>query len=167
MKISPDLSKPPQTTKARVIGFLVAKGLLIGPSVKPMSSVKIKISDAVNTGLTFEPRVLEVLPAALLHFPRSFLGYDDMPEQLKEVLACIRRGDESGPSIAGIPYSAMLRWANEPLPDKRTRPEKERRITKAFRLKKSTLDRLLRGAQKAQMSQAAYIEKLLLDATSE
>ena len=167
MKISTDLSKPSQTTKARVIGFLVAKGLLIAPSVKPMSSVKIKISDAVNTGLTFEPRVLEVLPAALLHFPRSFLGYDDMPEQLKQVLACIRRGDESGPSIAGIPYSAMLRWANEPLPDKRTRPEKERRITKAFRLKKSTLDRLLRGAQKARMSQAAYIEKLLLDATSE
>ena len=58
----------------------------------------------------------------------------------------------------------MLRWANESLPDKRTRPENERRITKAFRLKKSALARLTKSAEKAQMSQTAYLEKLLLEA---
>lgn len=139
----------------------MAKGLLFAPHVKPLSSVKIKISDAIEVGLTSEPRVLEVLPAALLHFPRSFLGHQEMPDKLKQTLDCIRQGSESGPSLSGIPYSAMLRWANEPLPDKRTRPESERKITKAFRLKKSALDNLTKASQRDQISQSALLEKLL------
>ncbi len=147
----------------RVLGFLVAKGLLFAPHVKPLGSAKIKISDAIKVGLTSEPRVLEVLPAALLHFPRSFLGHQDMPDKLKQTLDCIRQGSQSGPSLSGIPYSAMLRWANEQLPDKRTRPESQRKITKAFRLKKSALEKLTKAAQKEQISQSALLEKLLED----
>lgn len=145
----------------RVLGFLVAKGLLFAPHVTPCSSAKIKISDAIKVGLTAEPRVLEVLPAALLHFPRSFLGHHDMPEKLKQVLDCIRRGDVSGPTLSGVPYTAMLRWANEQLPDRRTRPESERKITKAFRLKKATLDKLSKEAAKAGVSPTSYLERLL------
>jgi hypothetical protein len=154
---------PLTNVEKRVLGFLVAKGLLVAPHVTPMSSLKLRISDAINVGLTSEPRVLEVLPAALLHFPRSFLGYEEMPEKLKETLSCIRLGKPSGPSLGGIPYSAMLRWANEPLLDKRTRPERERKVTKAFRLKRSTLEKLSLSAARAQMTETAFLEKLLVD----
>jgi hypothetical protein len=86
-----------------------------------------------------------------------------MPEKLKETLSCIRLGKPSGPSLGGIPYSAMLRWANEPLLDKRTRPERERKVTKAFRLKRSTLEKLSLSAARAQMTETAFLEKLLVD----
>ncbi len=154
-RISPALEK-------RVLGFLTAKGLLIAPHITPKSSVKIRIRDALTVGLNSEPRVIEVLPAAILHFPRSFLGYDEMPDTLRRTLECIRAGMETGPSLAGIPYSEMLRWANEPLPDKRTKPERERRITKAFRLKRAALENLKIRASREKMSETEFLERLLL-----
>jgi hypothetical protein len=151
-----------QSLERRVFGFFVAKGLLIAPHIAPKSSVKLRIADVVNVGLHVEPRIIEVLPAAMLHFPRSFIGYEDMPEKLREALDCIRSGKELGPSLAGIPYKAMLRWANEPLPDKRTRPERDRRITKAFRLKRAALEKLKTDASSAGLTETRYLEELLL-----
>ncbi len=154
VRISPALEQ-------RVLGFLSAKGLLIAPHVTPKSSVKIRLADALTVGLHIEPRVIEVLPAAILHFPKSFLGMHEMPEKLRLTLDCIRSGAETGPSLAGIPYEAMLRWANEPLPDKRTKPERERKVTKAFRLKKTTLENLKIQASQRNMSETEFLEWLL------
>jgi hypothetical protein len=151
-----------QQREERIIGFFVAKGLLIAPHISPKSSIKIAISDVIEVGLTKEPRVLEVLPAALLHFPRSFLGHHEMPPKLKQVLDNIRAGKLTGPTIGGIRYEAMLRWANEPLPDKRTTLEKDRKVMKAFRLKRSAIQKLKEGAAALCMNESEYIESLLL-----
>lgn len=146
----------------RVLGFFCAKGLLIAPHITPKSSVKIRLHDALTVGLNSEPRVIAVLPAAILHFPRSFLGLDEMPEKLRCALDCIKSGAQTGPSLAGIPYTEMLKWANEPLPDKRTKPESARKITKAFRLTRSTLTQLKLLADHEKTSQAELLERLIL-----
>jgi hypothetical protein len=148
-------------SEKKVLGFLVSKGLLIAPHINPVRSAKLRISDAIAVGLNREPRVLEVLPAAILHFPKSFLDHDTMPEKLRETLECIKKGKETGPSLGGIPYAAMMRWANETLPDKRTRPERERKITKAFRLSRIALENLAQAASRAAISETAFIERWL------
>ena len=107
-RVSPAIEK-------RVLGFLTAKGFLIAPHITPTGSVKLRLSDVLTVGLNSEPRIIEIRPAAILHFPRSFLGLDEMPDKLRTTLECIKGGMKTGPSLAGIPYKAMLRWANEPL----------------------------------------------------
>ncbi len=154
-RVSPAVEK-------RVLGFLTAKGFLIAPHITPTGSVKLRLSDVLSVGLNSEPRVIEVLPAAILHFPKSFLGLDEMPDKLRTTLECIRAGMTAGPSLAGIPYKEMLRWANEPLPDKRTKPESERKVTKAFRLKRSTLKQLKLLAAKENVSETDILERLIL-----
>ena len=74
------------TLTERIFGFFVGQGFLIVPSVKALASVKIDIAEAIRVGTDLEPRVLDVLPAALLRFPRSFRGWDKVPDKLQTVL---------------------------------------------------------------------------------
>jgi len=146
----------------RVMGFLVAKGFMMATDIAPLPTVKISLADAVWVGETLEPRVFEVLPAALAHFPRSFLGRAEMPEELKGVLRCMARGESAGPSFRGIPYDRMLRWATHPLPDKRTRPITERRVARTFRIKPELLAGLAAHSARTKNSQTELLEQALM-----
>ena len=59
--------------REKVLGFLKAKGLLIAPDITPMPSIKLDAQEVYEFALKYEPRVLEVFPAALIHFPSTFL----------------------------------------------------------------------------------------------
>ena len=59
-----------------------------------------------------EPRVLEVLPAALIHYPSAFTNAGKLPEKLKEVIEKILANSEEGPSYGDILYRNMKRWAD-------------------------------------------------------
>ena len=112
----------------RVLGFLVAKGLLISPAIVPQPSIKVPLVDALWVGEHIEPRVPEVLPAAVLHFPRSFLLPPEMPEDLAKIISFLKHGDQLGPEFRGVPFERLLRWVNTPLADRRTRTIRDRRV---------------------------------------
>ena len=80
----------------RILGFLVAKGLLIAPGVKPYPTVKLTIPDVLEAAELDEPRILEVLPAALLSFPKSFLHFEALPEELQVIIQHISNRSNYG-----------------------------------------------------------------------
>jgi hypothetical protein len=147
-----------------VLGFLVAKGLLIAPNITPRPLVKLDLKAVIRVGLEIEPRVIEVLPAALLHFPKSFRNTKKLPKKIREVLDHIQEDRTDGPSLAGIKYEDMRRWANTPLKDLRVVPENKRRIMKSIRLSPDTLKILKTKAREAGVSETEYIENLICSA---
>ncbi len=125
----------------RAMAFLKAKGLLdTNLNIKPRPQGRLEINDVLWAARNVEPRILEVLPAAILHFPKNFTGIDRVPEKLKKILVCIQHDDDEGFDFEGLEYKKMKFWANTQLNDKRTRPIKEKRQAKAFRLSPRTLE---------------------------
>lgn len=146
----------------QILGFFVSKGLLIVPEIAPAPTAKLDIEDVVKFGLETEPRILEVLPAALLHFPRSFQHRNKMPQKVKDVIAAIKQSSESGPDLAGIPYIAMKRWADKALNDRRTIPEIARKIMKSYRLSKAAVFSLKAKARQVNKTETEVLEELIL-----
>ncbi|MCP4447572.1 MAG: hypothetical protein GY811_19860 [Myxococcales bacterium] len=146
----------------RVLGFLMAKGLLIGDGIPLRGDVKLSIKDVLWVGAKVEPRVLEVLPAALIHFPRTFMGAAQIPEDLAEVIGAIRAREDQGPDFRGMRFRAMSKWANRATSDKRTKPLNKIKVNKTFRMAPDAIAALIGGAEKAGVSQTQFLEQLLL-----
>ena len=147
----------------QIFGFFVGKGLLGVEGIEPLPKIKLDINEVIYAGLNVEPRILEVLPAAMLRFPKSFLNWGDIPEKLQLVLECIRKDKKEGPDLAGLPYKDLKRWANFELPDKRTIPIKEKKIPTFLRLKPAATAALKQRAAEMNVSEAEVIERLLLN----
>ncbi len=76
----------------KTMGFLKAKGLLDTTlPIHPWPRARIDIADALWAAKYVEPRILEVLPAAILHFPKNFVGIERAPEKLKIILMRIEQ----------------------------------------------------------------------------
>lgn len=146
---------------ADVMGFLVAKGLLISSDCKPKGSAKLFSHEVMRVAEEYEPRVLEVLPAAIIHFPRSFRDKEKFPPQLFEVVNRIKKGSLRGPNFNGIRYSQMRRWAEITLADKRARPLRDQRKLISFRLKPSQINRLKIVAKEKGQSATGVLQELL------
>ncbi|MEZ4846859.1 MAG: hypothetical protein R2877_08005 [Bdellovibrionota bacterium] len=111
-----------------------AKNLLWVRGVKPQHLVKIPAKDALWVAKNIEPRVLEVLPAALLHFPKAFLFKDQLPKEFLEIISDIQKGKPEGNDYNGIAYKDMLRWANIQLKDQRTKKQEDKKTNMTLRL---------------------------------
>lgn len=148
-------------TTRNVLGFLVSKGLLFVDEVEPNATAKLDLQQVLKVGTEIEPRVLEVLPAALLHFPRTFTNWEALPDKVKEVVAQMKSNAATGPDLAGIPYASMKRWADRQLPDKRTTPISERRVMKSLRFKPQTLMLLKERSEAAGVSETEFLERLV------
>lgn len=146
----------------KVLGFLVAKGLLRSPLLLPkMGNVKLTVEDFLYTASEVEPRVMAVLPAAILHFPKTFLDRDRLPTKLVEILQNIRTGKTEGPSLADVPYEELRRWALARVSDRRTKPLRERRIRKDFRFRPQILRALKKAARERAVTETFLIEEIL------
>ena len=99
-----------------VLGFVVAKGLLRGDFSADYTEA-FTVNDFLSTAEQVEPRVLAVLPAALIHFPEAFLDRDSLPELLNLIIKAILRDNEDGPDLFHVPFSELKRWANLTLKD--------------------------------------------------
>lgn len=127
----------------KTIGVLKAKGFLqTNLDIPARTGAKIYLEDALWAGRNVEPRILEVLPAAIIHFRTNFLGLENAPPEIQNLLKAIRNNKKDGPDFEGIEYKKMKHWANIPLKDKRTKPAKELRIPKTLRLKPDTITKL-------------------------
>lgn len=145
----------------QVLGFLVAKGLLISSQFPPCGAAKLTVDDFVETANDVEPRVLAVLPAAIIHFPKSFLDYGRLPSEVKDVIDSILAGSETGPELLGVPYEEMNRWAHAKLKDARARPLNVRRIRKTYRFRPRIAATLKELARNAKTTETAIIEQLV------
>lgn len=148
-----------------VFGFLAAKGLLFVDGIDKKPSVKLDIAEVLRVGTEIEPRVLEVLPAALLHFPRTFLNWGALPTKVYDILEAIKRNLREGPDLGGIPFKDLKRWANLELKDKRVVPANKRRVMKSLRFSPEALKALKKKAEAAKMSETDFIESLILNAS--
>lgn len=145
----------------KAMGIFKAKGLLqTNLDIPARTGAKIEVQDALWAGRNVEPRILEVLPAAIIHHRANFMGCEDLPKELQEVLKAIRNDANDGPDFEGIPYTKMKHWANMRLKDKRTKPAKELRQPKTLRLKVDTIAKLHRiiAAGKAKDLTSAFEE---------
>lgn len=149
----------------RVLGFFVGKGLLwVNYPMTPFFG-KIRIEDVLWVAEEVEPRVLEVFPAAFLHFPKTFIGRHDLPEDLREVVTKVRDGNfEPHEVYKGIRLDAMAKWNNRTFKDRRTKPANQKKVNKTFRMDQSLVKKLETTAKQLKMSQIEWLEKLILEA---
>lgn len=147
----------------RVIGFLKAKGLLFDENILPKANVKLDIKDVLWVGEKVEPRVLEVFPAAFLHFPKTFFNTKAIPRELVEIIAAIRNKVDLDQTFRGIEFKKMNHWANLKLKDQRTKPIAEHKIPRNYRFKPQVVAMLANRALAENISETELIEKLILD----
>jgi hypothetical protein len=92
----------------RALGRFVAAGLLTTTeSIEPHHEA-IDVEEALWAGRT-EPRILELLPAAIVKRPGLFRNVRDLPEDLAQVVRDLRKNRQP-PTFRGIPGEALHRW---------------------------------------------------------
>ncbi len=118
------------------MGFLVAKGFLhVNYEIQHYPNKRISIKDAIWAGRNVEPRILEVLPAAILRLDRHFDFNPKIHKELILPLAQLRKGEAEGNEFMGIPYQKLKQWRDIKLQDRRTKTQKEKRVMKTYRLR--------------------------------
>ena len=147
----------------RLLGSVFAKGLLVGEGIAHRGDVKLDVKDVFWVGENVEPRVFEVLPAALIHFPKTFLGKAHIPDTLRQVVDSIVSEKREGLDFRGMRYRDMRKWANRAITDRRTKPLSKIKRNKTLRLSPAALRALEKRAKKAGVSQTQFVEQLLLN----
>lgn len=144
------------------MGFLLAKGFLKTNMQIPLRPNKhVFLADAIWAGKHVEPRILEVLPAAIARFPKHFdLDKIKYPE-LFLVVRKLAKQEKEGPALWGIPYEKLKVWTLLPMRDKRVKETAERRITRTFRLHPLTITALSKRAKELNCTETAVLEMAL------
>jgi hypothetical protein len=151
MKAQTDLFKT-------VIDFFVSRGYLYAENFDRVRS--IKLSEVFSVGLD-EPRVLAVLPAALLRSTKGIILDIEIPPDLKAVLGALKKDLKEGPNFKGVPYSELKRWANLKIKDSRSKPQKEKKVTKSFRFSLETFRLLKEKAMEMGVTETKVLESLI------
>ncbi len=159
------LNKNLDARAKNTLGFLVNKGLLwTNQPIKPYLG-KINIQDVLWTAENVEPRVYEVLPAAMIHFPKTFIGLKNLPNELNTIVKCIKNGKTPEKiEWKGIKFKNMVRWANKPLKDKRTIKLSEMKKNRTFSFSADTNLKLREVAKSKKISETELLQQLVLQA---
>ena len=79
----------------RAIGFLVAKGFLFTNQQIPRTpNIRIDIEDAIWAGENVEPRILEVLPAAVMRMKKHFNYNPVVHTELRKIIELLKKNKE-------------------------------------------------------------------------
>lgn len=148
-----------EKTFKEVTDFFVSRGYLYAESSARIKS--IKLSEVFSVGLV-EPRVLAVLPAALLRSTKGIILDIEIPPDLKAVLKAIKMDLKEGPDFKGISYSELRRWANLEIKDSRSKPQREKKIIKSFRFNLKTSRLLKEKAKKMGLTETKVLENLIV-----
>lgn len=136
----------------RVLGRLVGLGLLTTNEPVSKTRASIDVDDALWAA-EVEPRIAELLPALLVRRPALFVDARDLPHDLGEVVAALRR-NEVPPDFRGTPGAKMHRW----LSAVGRKAEPPSRL-KAFRLQASDLALLTRLRDELGISETAVLRR--------
>jgi hypothetical protein len=146
-----------------VLGFLAAKGLLTtNQDVRARARRRIQIEDAIWAGKNVEPRILEVLPAAVMRFPKNFEYTRNVPRELAGIVDLLKARREEGPDFLGIPFAKLRVWADLRLADRRTKPVAEKKIMRTFRLTPAVVCRLQELARETGCTLTEALERALI-----
>ncbi len=145
----------------QVMGFLVAKGFLkTNQPIQRLPNQKIHLLDAIWAGQNVEPRILEVLPAAVLRLPNHFdLNAAEHPDLFAAVAKLKKR--EEGKPLWGIPFEKYKVWIHLTLPDRRMKELSERRVTKTFRFTPQFITLLRKRSKQLGCSETETLERAL------
>jgi uncharacterized protein YecT (DUF1311 family) len=161
-KAEQDRKKRQDPRFLNTMGFLVAKGFLkTNFSVHLCPNLRLRVEDAVWAGENVEPRILEVLPAAVLRLGKHFDLNRKKHPALAVVVDQLRRREQKGEPFCGMPYEKLKIWADFPLLDKRVKGIGERKLTKTFRLDPEVADRLKALATKENCTETEVLERLV------
>lgn len=145
------------------MGLLVAKGFLKTNLALPLlPNKRLRIDDAVWAGIHVEPRILEVLPAAVLRLSKHFDLDPEAHKELARVVDQLRRREENGDAFFGMPFEKIKVWAELPLRDRRVKSVSEKKVVKTFRLDPKGLKRLREEAEKKGCTETEILDRLLL-----
>lgn len=155
-----DLRKDPRYI--RTMALLTAKGFLLANTKFPhIPNIRIQINDAIWAGRKLEPRILEVLPAAVLRMAKHF-DFDPVCHyELAKTLRDLKKKRKDGNEFEGVPYRKLKVWVDFELKDGRVKTQKEKRVLKTYRLKPETIEKLERLGRKSNKNITAVIEDLV------
>lgn len=146
-----------------VMGFLAAKGLLeTNFPVPRRPNRRLLLKDVLWAGQEVEPRILEVLPAAILRLGAHFDFNAEKYPELAGVLSALRKQAAEGPEFCGIPYAKLRVWADFPLPDRRVKISSEKKIPRTFRLRPDVITALKERAREAGCTETELLERKIL-----
>lgn len=145
-----------------ILCFYHAKGLLV--TAEPPKVIRNKKIDVLDVlwAAKYEPRILEVFPAAYIHFTAKFTNTKRIPKKLKLIIEQIKRNEVEGFDYKVIKYKAMKRWSNLSLKDKRSIPLKDQKILKSFKFSKIVSEKLENIASIKGVTQTEVIENAIL-----
>lgn len=146
------------------MGFFVAKGFLkTNINVPMMPNKRLKIKDVMWAANNVEPRILEVLPAAIVRLERHFdLDAKKYPELAKVVMQ-LKKKQAQGDAFNGIPYDKLKVWTELVLKDGRVKPLAEKKILKTYRLKPAVDFEIKKRAKEWNCSESEVLERVLED----
>ncbi len=146
-----------------IMGFLVAKGFLqTNYEVPALPNKRFRIDDALWAGVNVEPRILEVLPAAVLRLEKHFDLDPVRHEHLAEIVRNLRQHASKGPDFYGISFAKIKLWANLPLKDGRVKTLADKKITKTFRLSPKAATKLADLARQKKCTETEILESKIL-----
>ena len=147
----------------RTMALLTRKGFLkTNDNFDKFYLRKLNINDVIWAGKNVEPRILEVLPAAVTRLPKFFILNDKKETlALNEVIKNLRNNNEAGADFFEVPYAKIKVWMNIPLNDKRTKPAQAKKKMKSFRLNPIAINKIKKAAIKKGISDAAFLEELV------
>ena len=144
------------------MGFFLAKGFLnANQDIPLLPNLRVSVRNAIWAGENIEPRILEVLPAAIVRLPRHFDLSKVTHPALYATVEKLKRQDAEGEPLWGIPYRKLKRWLDLPLPDGRLKPLGDRRVTMTFRLRPASITRLKRRARELGCTATEALERAL------
>ncbi|HTL12845.1 MAG TPA: hypothetical protein VL588_10175 [Bdellovibrionota bacterium] len=145
------------------MAFLVAKGFLrFNKPLRPMPNLRLKIADVIWAGRHVEPRILEVLPAAVLRLRQHFDLDPVRHGELDTVIEQLKRGEAVGNDFYGVPYAKLKQWVDFPLLDKRVKPLNEKKVPKNFRFRPEAAAALRARARKLGCTETELLENLVM-----
>jgi hypothetical protein len=157
-----DLVKRKDPRFLSTMAFLVAKGFLnTNFEVLKRPNARLRIADAIWAGKNVEPRILEVLPAAVLRLRNHFDLDQQTYPQLFAVVELLRRNEEQGQDFCGVPYQKLKVWADFPLQDRRVKLNQKKKIVKTFRLHLETIEQLKKIAKDSNQTETEVLERLI------
>lgn len=145
------------------MAFLVKKGFLkTNIDFAKHYQARVRIKDMIWAGQNVEPRILEVLPAAILRLPKAFI-FEDIKKilNLDQVLNDLREHKEEGHDFLNMPYKKIKVWMNIALNDRRTKTDDNKKVMKTFRLSPQAIVDIDLLKKRNGLSEAAMIEKLI------
>lgn len=148
----------------RAMAFLIKKGFLkANTDFEKYYHARVNLKDFIWAGKNVEPRILEVLPAAIARLPKAFMNVNkNMDLDLLKVVDDLNHQREDGTDYLNIRYEKIKVWMDLPLADHRTKIQAEKKITKTFRLNPAAINKLEEiRIQKGFKSETAALEYLI------